>query len=231
MPAGLALPVWCHVERGALLACRRDVPFASRMNLRDICMCRRPLLSPRRSPAFGRRGAPYESRDSRGDRQPACPELPAQERRERVSALAVTCRSAAFTSRRCSREAPLLAGAFASRFSKSVFIARMKITTYSQPDAAGSAPFFRALVVSQQPSVLGGGSRQRHLISQATEPVAALGSCIPGTTNWTLNRRSERGCGNDEPETEHECYKHHIECQWTVFFSLHSSEQIFDWNQ
>ena len=45
-----------------------------------------------------------------------------------------------------------------------LLIARVKITTYNQHC---SAPFFRALVVSQQPSLLGARSRRCHLISPA----------------------------------------------------------------
>ena len=41
----------------------------------------------------------------------------------------------------------------------------VKITSYDYPAAADSAPFFRALVVQQLPSLLGRRSRQRHLIS------------------------------------------------------------------
>src|SRR6202011_4725425 len=48
-----------------------------------------------------------------------------------------------------------------------LLIACMKIATYNQHC---SAPLFRALVVLQQPSLLGGRSRQRHLISPPPPP-------------------------------------------------------------
>ena len=47
---------------------------------------------------------------------------------------------------------------------RDLLVACVKITTCNSA-TAGSAPFLRALVVEQQPNLLGGRSRRRHLIS------------------------------------------------------------------
>ena len=47
-----------------------------------------------------------------------------------------------------------------------LLVASMKITSYNQPAAAGSTPFFRALVVYRCQVYSPGRSRQRRLISQ-----------------------------------------------------------------